>query len=202
MIASTRRVIFLALGLAILTTAVVISLQTDWRRHSQSAENAFFDGNYIYAEKQFLAAISKAEAFGTRDPRLASALTDLASFYYFVGRYRNAETLIKRALTIERATLGAGHPRIATSMFDLVNVYVADSRFGEAKSVAERALAIQTQALGTGHRNLAYGLDIYASALEKAGRTTQAAATRHRADELLLGRAAAKPRPGELLQAQ
>jgi len=202
MVTKPRRVLFLALGLAVFTVAIVVSVNTGWRRHSVSAESAFFDGDYVYAEKQFLAAVAKTETFGPQDPRLAVALTDLASFYYFVGRYRDAEKLIKRSLKIERATLDAGDPRIATSMFNLVNVYVADSRLGEARSVAERALAIQTQALGADDPSLAEGLDIYASALEKAGRTAQAAAARRRANELLLDQAEPGVRANGLSPAQ
>ena len=189
MFVRSRRIMFLSFGIAAMAVAIVVSVHTDWRRHSLSAESAFFDGDYAYAEKQFLSATVKAEAFGPEDPRLASALTDLASFYYFVGRYRQAEGLLKRAITIEQAALGAEHPHIAASMFDLVNVYAADSRLGEARSVAERALAIQARAVGTDHRSLADGLDIYANVLERAGRLAEATAARRRATDLLLDQA-------------
>ncbi|MHA1566590.1 MAG: tetratricopeptide repeat protein [Alphaproteobacteria bacterium] len=197
MIARSRRILFLAFGIAAMASAVAVSVHTDWRRYSLSAENAFFDGDYAFAEKQVLSATVKAEAFGPQDQRLASALTDLASFYYFVGRYRRAEELFKRAIAIEQVSLGAGHPQIAANMFDLVNVYAADSRLGEARSVAERALAIQTRAVGTDHRSLADGLDIYANVLEKAGRFAEAEAARRRATEILLGQA---PAPSTFLR--
>lgn len=183
-------------GIAAMAGAIVASVHGDWRRYSLSAENAFFDGDYLYAEKQFLSATARAEAFGPQDPRLASALTDLASFYYFVGRYRQAEGLIKRAITIEQSSYGATDPQIAGSMFDLVNIYAADSRLSEARSVAERALAIQAKAVGTDHPSLADGLDIYAGVLEKAGRFEEAAAARRRATELL----AQTPAPSSLLR--
>ncbi len=193
-----RRVIFLAFGVAVLATALVVSVHGDWRRHSLSAENAFFDGNYVYAEKQFLAAAAKAEAFGPEDPRLAGALTDLGSFYYFVGRYREAEKLIKRALTIEQVVHGDRHPNVAASMFDLANVYAADSRLGEARSVAERALAIQTRSLGIDDSALVDGLDIYANVLEKDGRIAEAAAARRRARAISLGLATPPDRRPEV----
>lgn len=77
-----------------------------WETHMDAGDKAYQQGNYIEAEKQVLAALKKAEAFGPQDPHLGIILNALADVYRSQGRYAEAKPLYKRALMIQEKTLG------------------------------------------------------------------------------------------------
>ncbi len=48
--------------------------------------------------------LKEAEGFGPQAPRLARSLNDLANLYRAQGKYAEAESLLKRSLTIWEKT--------------------------------------------------------------------------------------------------
>ena len=67
---------------------------------------AYLQGDYTEAEKQFAAALKEAEQFAPKDPRLATGLNSLAEVYRAQGRYAEAEPLYKRSLAKHRSETG------------------------------------------------------------------------------------------------
>ena len=99
----------------ILGTACV-TRDVRWEAHSAAGREAYQQGDYAEAEKQWTAALKKAEGFEPQDPRLATALNDLAVLYEAQGRYADAEPLFQRALAIREKALRPEHPDVATAL--------------------------------------------------------------------------------------
>ena len=87
-----------------------------WETFIKAGMDAYRQGNYAEAEKQFIAAHEEAENFGSEDLRLATSLNNLAELYDNQGKYAKAEPLYQRSLTIWEKTLGPEHPNVATSL--------------------------------------------------------------------------------------
>ena len=117
----------------------------EWESYRDAGIEAFLQGDYAEAEKQFATAIKVAEGFGPEDPRLAESLNGLAEVYRAQGKYEDAERLHRRALAIRESTLGPGHPDLAQSLNGLAEVFKAQGKFAEAESFRNRALAIEQQ---------------------------------------------------------
>jgi tetratricopeptide (TPR) repeat protein len=58
------------------------------------------------AEKNYLAAVSAAQQFGSEDSRVAASLNALATTYHEQGRYTEADLAYHKALTIWETALG------------------------------------------------------------------------------------------------
>ncbi len=52
-----------------------------WQSYIDAAVEAYVEGDYAEARKQFERAVQTAEAFGLEDPRLATSLNNLAELY-------------------------------------------------------------------------------------------------------------------------
>ena len=122
-----------------------------WQNHVVAGGQAYQQGNYSEAEKQFTAAVKEAEGFGPQDPRLATSLNNLAVLYRTKGRYAEAESLYKRALAIDEKALGSDHPDFASDLNNLAELYRTQGKYAEAESLYKRALAIAEIALGPDH---------------------------------------------------
>ncbi len=81
-----------------------------WEIYMTVARAAYQQGDY---EKQFSAAIKKAESFGPRYPRLGVSFENLGSIYWLQGKYAEAESVNTGLLTIFETTLGMEHPLVA-----------------------------------------------------------------------------------------
>jgi tetratricopeptide (TPR) repeat protein len=75
------------------------------------------------------------------------------------ARYREAEPLYKRALTISEQQVGAEHPDTATSLNNLALLYKNQGKYEDAEPLYERALAIKEQQLGADHPSTALSLN-------------------------------------------
>ncbi len=58
-----------------------------WEKFNAAGMEAFNEGHFSKAEKMFLAALKKAEGFGSQDPRLADSLNNLALLYKAQGKW-------------------------------------------------------------------------------------------------------------------
>ena len=74
--------------------------QSSWQSDMDAGVEAYVEGDYAEAGKQFAAAVKVAEAFGQEDPRLPTSLNGLAEVYRAQGKYAEAEALHKRALAL------------------------------------------------------------------------------------------------------
>ncbi len=82
------------------------------------------------------------------DPRLAVALNDLASVYYYQKRYARAESLLREALAL-RQRFGAEPELIARAFNNLASALKPQGRLAEAGRLYEKALALREQALAS-----------------------------------------------------
>jgi tetratricopeptide (TPR) repeat protein len=138
---------------------------TLWETHNRAGQEAHKAGRYPEAEKQFLAALKIAEAFGPQDPRLATSLNNLAALYYAQGKLQEALPLLQRSLAIREKALGPDHPDVALSLNNLAELYRAQGKLQKALPLYQRSLAIAEKALGPNHPNVATVLANYAAAL-------------------------------------
>ena len=115
-----RRVNIAWLLLGVLCLApFAVAQNTEWQTHVNAGTEAYQRGQYVEAEKRFLAALEEAEKFGEQDPRLASSLNSLADIYQAKGQHSDAEPLYLRSMAILKKTLGSGHPNVVAGPTNL-----------------------------------------------------------------------------------
>lgn len=98
-----------------------------------------------------------------------------------MGRYVDAEPLLKRALTVTERSLGSKHPDLAHWLAYLALLYQHTDRGTEAEPLFRRAISIFEKRLPGGYPNLRTIRSNYADLLDQLGRTEEAAAVRARA---------------------
>ena len=117
--------------------------------------------NWVQSERLVAHVTSIARWLDTHDvqPEMGSSVLNRTAHYLRErGRYREAQTLSERALTIGERALGPVHPTIALSLNNLAYAHWAQGRYAEALSLHERALAIRVRALGPDHLDVAASL--------------------------------------------
>ena len=77
-------------------------------------------------------------ALGPSHPILARKLVDLASLLHGDGRYKEAEALCLRALTVEQPALGPRNPETVRTINELAMIYRAQGRTKEADDLLAR----------------------------------------------------------------
>ncbi len=126
-------------------------------------------------------------------PESSIILHNLARALKDAGRYREAEPLYRRSLTIVEKE--RQHPDVAIPLNGLAALYQAQGRYGEAEPLYERAQAIREKALGPQHPAVATGLNDLAGLYEDQGRYREAEPLYRRAlaiNEKALGPAAGR----------
>ncbi len=118
---------------------------TLWERYNDAGREAYQQGRYAEAEKQFIAAHEEAKKFGPEDPRLATSLNKLAELHYTQGQYPEAEPLYQRSLAIREKALGPEHPDVATSLENYADLLREMGREEEAAELEARAQAIRAK---------------------------------------------------------
>lgn len=103
-----------ALWLMLSVTGVYAQETQDarWETATMTGVQAFEQGHYPAAARQFQAALSIAEAWQPDDPRLATSLMNLAIIYHAQGQYAAAAPLYQRTLTLQEQMFGAHHPQL------------------------------------------------------------------------------------------
>jgi tetratricopeptide (TPR) repeat protein len=71
------------------------------------------------------------------------ALDNLASLYYAMKRYADAEPLYRRSLAIWIQLLGPDHFLVATSFDNLAVILALEEKYEESATLYEKALAIR-----------------------------------------------------------
>ncbi len=89
--------------------------------------------------------------------------------------YDRAEQLLKKALEIEKTTLGPDSPNVARTMRNLAALYdTKKGQFKEALPLYEQAVAIKAKALGKDHPDVADGLSDLAAIYREQGQYEKA----------------------------
>lgn len=108
-------------------------------RYLAAARQAEHAGNFLEAEKLYLAAVQEAKQ--SNDPRLGRVLDNLANIYARKGEETKAIECMKQALAVDETTLGAGHARVAMDLNHLAMLY-GPSDQAQAEKCYKRALDI------------------------------------------------------------
>lgn len=145
-----------------------------WQRSMAAAQTVLQQGRYAEAKRMFLALLKKAEEnFGPEDPKVASAIRNLAAVYHLQGRYALAEPLLYRSLAIMEKT---DPENIETSavLEQLAGVCQAQGRYAATELILQRSLAIRERALGPDHPHVENVLKHMAVLYEKIGKKDEA----------------------------
>ena len=109
---------------------------------------------------QLKAKVAEIEqSAGPDDPALATALNDLAVFYFTQGDFASAEPLLRRTLTIRETALGADSLPTAQAINNLAQVLQERGRYTDAEPLLERSLNIYEKLRGSDHPDVATALN-------------------------------------------
>ncbi len=95
------------------SVTAVAAQEGRWERVTAAGVQAFAQGDYAEAARQFQAALPLVEGQRPGDERLASSLLHLAAVYAAQGQYTDAAPLYQRALVLHEQLLGPDHPQVA-----------------------------------------------------------------------------------------
>ena len=123
-------------------------------------------GRFPEAERAYLRGIRILEPSGTVSPRMARMRSEPHALILLLhglgalyseqgGRYRQAESLSRRAVELAEATLGPDHPQVGTLLIDVAFVCMAQRREPEARALFERASRILERSPAVHRPNLA-----------------------------------------------
>ncbi|MFQ5545574.1 MAG: tetratricopeptide repeat protein [Acidiferrobacterales bacterium] len=135
-------------------------------------------------EKKLSAALTKAEAFGPTDPRLADALHELGAFYYKLGKYAEAASLHERCLAIRQGAERPTYADLIQSLNDLARVYYAQGQYTATEPLAEEVVRVQERLHGPDDPNIVQALENYADVLKIRGREKDASTVSARAKSI------------------
>jgi tetratricopeptide (TPR) repeat protein len=91
------------------SVTAVLAQEGRWERVTATGVQAFEQGDYAEAARQFQAALPLAD-IGS----LVPSLMNLAAVYYAQGQYTDAAALYRRALVLQEQVLGPDHPQLVT----------------------------------------------------------------------------------------
>src|SRR5262245_7900583 len=155
MIAPVVRALFLALVL-LASGGPMASGEVDeheeWSRRIGELRKAGRQADAIALAEEFREKVR--EAYGTENPRYATALKVLANILQNTDRIEEAESLIRRALEIDEKTSGPEHPDVADDLRGLGVILRNANRGAEAEASLRRSLAIEEKNFGPQHPRL------------------------------------------------
>jgi len=132
----------------------ISEIEATLQTHMLAGKEAFEQGRNAEAEKEFAAAIDKAEKFGPINLQISGSLNNLGEFYINQGRYIEAEPLLKRALEVEALYLSKDLSKIITIFNNLVRLYTLQKRDKEVTSLTQHLPEMIENAMGTKYSEL------------------------------------------------
>jgi len=91
-----------------------------------------------------------------------------------LGKFAEAEPLMRRELASDEASYGPDHPTVATDLNDLAKLLEATNRLAEAEPLMRRALAIYEKSVGLDRPSVATALNNLAALLKATNRLAEA----------------------------
>jgi tetratricopeptide (TPR) repeat protein len=138
----------------------------EWRAEAIERMEQFEFAHAETAYRHLLAA--REQAFGSADPKTASAEGQLANCLREQGRFATAATHYRRALATMALAVGEDHPAVGDLLDEYALSLVKQGRGNDAEHIARQALTIR-RAGGTLTREYAVTTSILAEALRSLG---------------------------------
>jgi len=127
--------------------------------------------SYAGRPQEALQYCEKLQPLAGEDPQI---LNLMATVYYENAMYRDAESLMKRALAIDEASFGKDHPDVARDLNNLAQLLQATNRLSEAEELMHRALTIDEASFGPDHPDVARDLNNLAQLYQATNRLKEA----------------------------
>jgi eukaryotic-like serine/threonine-protein kinase len=132
-------------------------------------------GNTITAREILDKASAEIDTGLVQDPEVQAKMMDLmGTVYQSLGLYPKGESLLRRAVEIQRQKLGAGNPDTLKSMYDLAQVLNAESLYSKAETLSRETLDARRRELGSEHRDTLNSISQLALILNNEGRYQEA----------------------------
>ena len=167
----------------------------EWQDLVESGNAAYALKKFTEAELKFAAALRIAEKWSSPEnlsavdettqrevqERLGKSLNNMAALYHTQGKYKMAEDLYDRCLSLKIKLYGEDHLEVAINLHNLAAVHSAKRRWNMAEPLYLRSLEIRETVLGAEHADLVPVLNNYALMLKRANRDQEALAIAKRA---------------------
>jgi serine/threonine protein kinase/tetratricopeptide (TPR) repeat protein len=121
-------------------------------------------------------AVDKIDVSFAREPEIEAAVRlTIGGTYRALGRYQEAEKLLRSSLAMRRQILGPEHPDVAESLKELALVSRAKGDYIQADQLLRQALEIHEKSVGSRSLEVAEDLYIQGALLRLSGRYQEAA---------------------------
>ncbi len=117
---------------------------------------------------------SWSQAAARQEKQTSYAANQLAFFLDHASLYADAESLMRRALAIDKQSYGTNHPKIAIHLNNLAQLLQATNQLSEAELLLRRALSINEESYGPDHHRVAINLNNLGQLLHATNRLTEA----------------------------
>jgi non-specific serine/threonine protein kinase/serine/threonine-protein kinase len=109
-------------------------------------------GDYAAALPHLEKAVAtRRRLLGADHPDTLAAVNSLATAYWYLDRFGEAETLFRDVAERHARLRGAEHRDTLKAEYDLASVYARQTRWVEAEALQRRVLAAQQRVLGSDH---------------------------------------------------
>lgn len=125
-----------------------------WWIYKEKAEEAAEKGNFSQAEAMWLSAMMECKEFGENDERLAHTLDQLASLYFAIGKYEQAEMFCRQAYDVALAVFGAESSKVTSCLNNLAGIYYCQKRYADAEPICIEVLVSYEMAKGPDHADV------------------------------------------------
>lgn len=137
----------------------VLGIEFTWEELIKSSEEFYYNANYQNAATLArLASDFTKHKYGDNDTNYAVCTNQLGLSYQKLGRFDEAEPLIKKTLEISQSSYGLESLDFAICSNNLAVFYWETGRFEEALPLAKMSLEIRRKLLGEAHQSYAKAL--------------------------------------------
>jgi len=162
--------------------------QKVWAERAVRVVNAVFPGGDFETWRQCDRLLSHAleclniiDSWELESEEASLLLNKAGSYLTDRAEYRQAETLLRRVLSISEKAFGPKHYNTAVDLNNLADLYRQQGQYEKAEPLFRQALIIWENILGTEHAEIASGLNNLAALYRTQGRYKEADPLYHRA---------------------
>lgn len=142
--------------LAIVLSVLLVAVTTQGSCYARTWETLLDEADSLFQVQQMDSAITLCNValemarseFGEQDTVVAKLLYSTAIMKYRMGKYSEAESMLKQALVIDENEYGPDHAKVANVLNALASVVLFRGRHDEAEQLYHRVLEIRRDSLG------------------------------------------------------